>query len=202
MHTTGVLWIWHARLGIILLFVIKKLSFLCQVSLQGIMMGYTLVLMLKEILQFRHMRSLGENMYKLYMSQASNITNWVAITCVFATVIILNVDHSENLTKKVQNLQNLLLFVVLLTWFQICTDLLQCLPSATIQKNLGMFFYVAKAYVKILAGFAPFFVAFAASFRGEGVVFLKRSPSLHKEYSSSGDYLKPILLLSLFFSHG
>ena len=128
------------------------------------MMVYTPILAVKEILQ---MRSLGKN---AYLSQASNITDLVAIICVFATSILTLVNSllkhgNEKWTE------NILLFVVLLTWFQICTDLLQCLPSAIIQKNLGMFFYVAKSYVKILAGFAPFLVAFAAAFRGKGGTF-------------------------------
>ena len=67
------------------------------------MIAYTLVLVLKEIVQ---MRSLGKI---AYMSQASNMTDWMAIICVLATSILtLPVfGHSEKWTE------NVLLFVVL-----------------------------------------------------------------------------------------
>jgi len=54
--------------------------------------------------------------------------------------------------------------VVLITWIQFCKDLMGCLPGSSIGLTLNMFAHVASSYIKVIACFAPFLLAFSYTF--------------------------------------
>ena len=64
-------------------------------------------------------------------------------------------------------IQYLIILVSLVTWFQLCTDILVCLPIPNIAQYLNMFQYVSRTYLHIIGCFLPFMAFFAVCFKSK-----------------------------------
>ena len=102
---------------------------------------------------------------KLYLRNTTNYMDWFIIVTVFAFAYLLEVHEDDNYTR-VPYMENLMQIVILISWFRLFTDLIECLPISGYKQNLDMFYYLIKVYLKILLCFAPFFIAFSVIFKG------------------------------------
>lgn len=132
------------------------------------MYSYSFLLFIKEICQMieEHRRSRKSSSKTLYFK---HLNNWVDLITILGTVVVSSilVVKEESTTYKMPWLGNLIAIFILITWFQFCKDLLECLPIAPLAHNLNMFYHVSRTYLGVTACFAPFLVAFAHTFKGE-----------------------------------
>ena len=98
-----------------------------------------------------------------YLEDSGNNVDLLAIT----SVLVITSSLSVYEVKEVPWILNLIQIVILITWFRLFNDFLDCLPSTNVDQVMGMFSHVCKSYLKILLCFAPFFVAFATFFKGK-----------------------------------
>ena len=126
------------------------------------MLVFSFALTLKELSQIM----IEKNDYQTYWEK---ITNWVDILSITSTVMVaislLVIGEDQNDTMPW--LDNFVHMVVLITWIQFCKDLMGCLPGSSIGLNLNMFAQVASSYIKVIACFAPFLLAFSYTFHGK-----------------------------------
>ena len=102
---------------------------------------------------------------KLYLRNTTNYMDWFIIVTVFAFAYLLEVNDGNDY-QRVPWMENLMQIVILISWFRLFTDLIECLPISGYKQNLDMFYYLIKVYLKILLCFAPFFIAFSVIFKG------------------------------------
>ena len=102
-----------------------------------------------------------------YQTYQEKITNWVDILSIVSTVMVAVSLLREDQYDTMPWLSNFVHMVVLITWIQFCKDLMGCLPGSSIGLTLNMFAHVASSYIKVIACFAPFLVAFAYTFHGK-----------------------------------
>ena len=128
---------------------------------------FSFALALKELSQI-----IIEKMYGDYQTYLEKVTNWVDILSIASAVMVavsllLIGDQYHNQNSTMPWLGNFVHMVVLITWIQFCKDLMGCLPGSSIGLNLNMFAHVASSYIKVIACFAPFLLAFSYTFHGK-----------------------------------
>ena len=102
---------------------------------------------------------------KNYLEDSGNKIDLIAIIAVL--VIASLSTNPVNSADDNAWILNLMQIFILITWFRLFIDFLECLPSSSVGQILGMFSHVSQSYLKILLCFAPFFLAFATSFKGK-----------------------------------
>ena len=125
--------------------------------------AYPLLLLMVEFYQMMNARKL-----KLYFNQRKNLTDLFEIVI---SLVIASVCAKPAFTgcPFPEWMPNLIFAVVLLTSFQLVTNLAECLPYNDIihvEKYLHMFYQVAKRYFWIVLGFLPLLMMFAFCFQG------------------------------------
>lgn len=129
-----------------------------------VMYCYSCLLFCKEIIQIiGEQRKRGS--VRMYFKRMNNWIDLIAIifTALAATLALV----SQETERPMPWLGNLISIVILITWFQFCKDLMDCLPNASVCQNLNMFYHVSRTYLKMFASFAPFLLAFAHTFIGK-----------------------------------
>ena len=137
------------------------------------MIIYAILLATKEAVQLRATE------FRLYIRRDGNQIDIMAIIAVLVIVGIhlyscLNscggnyFSHADNVEIEYPPwITYLILGTVLQIWFQLCLDILQCLPISNIEQYLHMYVHVARSYFKILVCFSPLMIAFAGCFKGK-----------------------------------
>ena len=125
--------------------------------------AYPLLLLMVEFYQMMNARDL-----KHYFNQRKNLTDLFEIVI---SLVIASVCAKPAFTgcPFPEWMPNLIFAVVLLTSFQLVTNLAECLPYNDIihvEKYLHMFYQVAKRYFWIVLGFLPLLMMFAFCFQG------------------------------------
>ena len=143
-----------------------------KLTLQVTMIIYSVLLSIKEVIQ---MTAAPE--FRLYFRR--NRVDIIAITFTFLIAVIslscLECNDGVENTKCGWT-NKLIVLVIILIWFQLCNDILQCLPISKIDQYLNMFYYVARSYLRIIACFLPFMFFFAGCFKSKWYgIKLKRS---------------------------
>ena len=128
------------------------------------MIGYSLLLSAKEALQIRNSKN-----FKVYFRRDNNKFDILAILLTLFTAFASFCCGKEDVAARFPWMSNLILLAWLLTWFQLSTDIMSCLPIRDIELYINMFKDVARTYVRIIACFVPPLLAFGASFNGKSL---------------------------------
>ena len=141
-----------------------------KLALQLTMIGYSLLLSVKEILQI-----MNSTNFKVYFRRDNNKFDILAILLTLFTASASLYCGDQDVAARFPWMSNLIMLAWLLTWFQLSTDIMSCLPIRDIELYINMFKDVARTYVRIIACFVPPLLAFGTSFNGETLdIFFSR----------------------------
>ena len=127
-----------------------------KLALEVMMVFYATLLLVKEGLQ---MQEGGKDYFR-------RISNWIdlnGIVSVFITAILTAVYEGE---RDLDWIVDLIICFTLMVTCNLAVDVLKCFPMRNIETYFDMVFCVSRAYLRILAQFFPFLVAFSVAFRG------------------------------------
>ena len=144
------------------------------------------------MVEFGQMRN--SKTWSQYFRQSKNIIDLLEIIVTLGIGVTCLTYEFDETCKEQQGpwFVNLILMIALVSFFQLITNMAECLPHNDIiqvEKYIHMFYQVVRRCSRLIFGFTPFLMMFAFSFQG---YFLEKNrQSITKQ-----------LLKILHFSHG